>query len=94
MEKNKEINNKTNKVETNKVETNKVQTNKVQTNNVVTKKNKEIEKHNLCSIYGEICSKGKLCGDCCMDLYEQDKAEEAWENFKIDREIMRRRGFD
>lgn len=82
MNKNKEINNKTNKV----------QPNKVQTNNVVTKKNKEIEKHNLC-IYDEICSKGKLCGDCCMDLYEQEKAEEAWENFKIDRE-MRRRGFD
>ena len=40
-------------------------------------------------IYGEICSKNKLCGDCSADEYERDKYEEDYENFKLDTQIAR-----
>jgi len=35
-------------------------------------------------IYDEICSEDKMCGDCSMDMYERDKYEEDYENYKLD----------
>jgi hypothetical protein len=35
-------------------------------------------------IYDEICSKNKMCGDCCMDKYERERYEEDYENYKLD----------
>jgi len=40
-------------------------------------------------IYGEICSKNKLCGDCSTDEYEREQCEEAYENFKLDTQMAR-----
>ena len=38
-------------------------------------------------IYDEICSKEKMCGDCAMDKYEEERQEEAVEKFNIDRKM-------
>jgi len=56
---------------------------------------KQTEKinYNTC-VYGEICSKEKMCGDCCADSYDRDQYQKKkedmyrfWENFNIDRKM-------
>uniref|UniRef100_A0A6C0IHI8 Uncharacterized protein n=1 Tax=viral metagenome TaxID=1070528 RepID=A0A6C0IHI8_9ZZZZ len=37
--------------------------------------------------YNEICSKEKLCGDCCADKYEHEQYQEAVDNFNKDRKM-------
>jgi len=41
---------------------------------------------NTC-VYGEICSKTKMCGDCCADNYDREMSDNSLENFNIDRQM-------
>ena len=41
---------------------------------------------NTC-MYSEICSKNKMCGDCCADDYDREMSEKFWEKFNIDRKM-------
>ncbi len=78
MDANKMDANKTdaNKIDASKTDANKTDANKIDENSQITK-----------CIYDEICSKDKMCGDCSTDMYERDKYEEDYENYKIDCEI-------
>jgi hypothetical protein len=55
--------------------------------NQKSKASKESKASEKTCIYDEICSKEKMCGDCAMDLYEQEKHEEWVENSKLDRKM-------
>lgn len=41
---------------------------------------------NTC-VYGEICTKTKMCGDCCADNYDREMSDNILENFNIDRQM-------
>lgn len=44
----------------------------------------ENEEQNSICIYDVPCSDKKMCGDCCIDNFEREQNEEAWEKFKIE----------
>ena len=68
-----------NKKDANKTDANKTDANKMDENS----QSSQITK----CIYDEICSKDKMCGDCSTDMYERDKYEEDYENYKLDCEM-------
>jgi len=54
----------------------------------------ETRKNPATCIYDEICSRAKMCGDCAADEFESERNEEVWKNFKIDRKIALRGGYN
>jgi hypothetical protein len=76
----------TNKTDTSKMDANKTDTNKTDTNKTDENKKDANSQITKC-IYDEICSEDKMCGDCSTDMYERDKYEEDYENYKIDCEM-------
>lgn len=44
----------------------------------------EYEEQNSICMYDVPCSEKKMCGDCCIDNFEREQNEEAWEKFKIE----------
>ena len=40
-----------------------------------------------CVYNDELCGKGKLCGDCGLDIYESEQYQEAVDNFNLDRKM-------
>lgn len=59
--------------------------NKNNKNIKITKQKKNIN-YGTC-IYNEICSEGKMCGDCCADSYDRELSDKFLVEFKIDRQM-------
>jgi hypothetical protein len=80
-----------NEIGANEIGANEIGVNEIGANEI---KVNEFGKNPATCIYDEICNRAKMCGDCAADEFESERNEEVWKNFKIDRKIALRGGYN